>query len=654
MKGGSEVIRGGGSSVSVVEAGMALCEHVQRQGLQGHLFSDITLICMGKEYHLHRIILSQSSYFYSLLSGPWKENGKPRIELQIDDPNVSAEGLEIAFAYMYGVNPKLSGENAMAALAAGCFLCMENLCDKCVQFIVADLRVDTFVPYQQLSERHCYGRFADSIRNACWTFLCTHASRELVHLLPKLSLQVLCRLLKSDELWVLSETERYKLAKQALLDWKLARVKPTSLTPDCPVAKKTKAKAQSNRKSARNLTNISGSNKKAAHKATRLNSKAERKRKDAVALSLVETVKDCSLPSNETVPESDLRRLQRLWEVDEAELSKDESFKVVAELFTGGGIIFAHMEADEVLLAKNELQEAFLPTDAANDSMWHSVLLQCRVLKFRETHNQLDESSEDDEDEDEMDDEEEDDDDDDDEVDDDDDDDEEASDRDTSDSDGWSSDHSSQEDDDSNSSANRDGTGAGLNAQAFKRLKTQSTSLVSFSSADTYPPDGVNEKCWRTTGGFTWMAKPNVEMQLADFPPFRFGAEFVFKDKCWTPCLDLKSREVFYGGSMWKIIASNINQDKSQDDWLFGVHCRPLDTWEPTPTYQDSRQKVRFMAKLYIKTCHGLRCVTGTAVCKMRHQASHVRHAVGMHLSRTDVVDDEPLRVSAVVQLIDD
>jgi hypothetical protein len=89
---------------------------------------------------------------------------------------------------------------------------------------------------------------------------------------------------------------------------------------------------------------------------------------------------------------------------------------VVAELFTGGGIIFAHMEADEVLLAKNELQEAFLPTDAANDSMWHSVLLQCRVLKFRETHNQLDESSEDDEDEDEMDDEEEDDDDDDDEV----------------------------------------------------------------------------------------------------------------------------------------------------------------------------------------------------------------------------------------------
>ncbi len=110
--------------------------------------------------------------------------------------------------------------------------------------------------------------------------------------------------------------------------------------------------------------------------------------------------------------------------------------------------------------------------------------------------------------------------------------------------------------------------------QAFKRLKTQSTSLVSFSSADTYPPDGVNEKCWRTTGGFTWMAKPNVEMQLADFPPFRFGAEFVFKDKCWTPCLDLKSREVFYGGSMWKIIASNINQDKSQDDWLFGVHCR--------------------------------------------------------------------------------
>lgn len=190
MVGSEAAAKAPASSSSSVEASAALCEHVQRQGLQCHLFSDITLSFCGKEYQLHRIILSQSSYFHSLLSGPWREHGKSRIELQIDDPNVTAEGLEIAFSYMYGVSPVFTGGNVIAVLAAGCFLCLENLCDKCVQFIVEDLEVETFVGYQQVSDRHCYGRFADAIRNACWTFLCTHASGDLLHILPKFPLQV--------------------------------------------------------------------------------------------------------------------------------------------------------------------------------------------------------------------------------------------------------------------------------------------------------------------------------------------------------------------------------------------------------------------------------------------------------------------------------
>jgi hypothetical protein len=67
------------------------------------------------------------------------------------------------------------------------------------------------VPYQQLSERHCYGRFADSIRNACWTFLCTHASRELVHLLPKLSLQVCAKFPSFPPLFCLCSNSVLKL-----------------------------------------------------------------------------------------------------------------------------------------------------------------------------------------------------------------------------------------------------------------------------------------------------------------------------------------------------------------------------------------------------------------------------------------------------------
>jgi hypothetical protein len=89
-------------------------------------------------------------------------------------------------------------------------------------------------------------------------------------------------------------------------------------------------------------------------------------------------------PSREEEVETDLRRLQRLWEADDpADQNKEESFQMVAELFTGGGIIYAHMEADEVLQAKKELEDAGLPTDAANDSIWQHVLLKSRVLKVR-------------------------------------------------------------------------------------------------------------------------------------------------------------------------------------------------------------------------------------------------------------------------------
>ncbi|KAL3692483.1 hypothetical protein R1sor_006134 [Riccia sorocarpa] len=640
---------------AAVEASAALCEHVQRQGLDNHLFSDITLSFCGKDHQLHRIILSQSSYFHSLLSGPWKEHGKSRIELQIDDPNVTPEGLEIAFAYMYGMSPVFTPDNVISVLAAGCFLCLENLCEKGVQFIVEDLKVETFVGYQQLSERHCYGRFADAIRNACWTFLCTHASRELVHLLPKFSLQVLCLLLKSDELWVPSESERYKLAKQALIEWKLARVKATPVTPDCTNSRKPRTKHSSSRKSARYSNSTLGTRSKTSlQKTTRLSVK-ERGTKKKETSSPVAELLDSVNPSKDEGIETDLRRLQRLWEEDDPmDRNKEDSFQRVAELFTEGGIIFAHMDPDEVLQARKELEDAGLPTDAANDSIWQHVLLRTRVLlKSRETQNPLDESSEDEDDE-EMDDDE-DDDDDDDEADDEDDD--EASDRDSSDSDGWSTDRSSQEaDDESNSSDPRVRDGVTGSGQASKRLKTQSTTIVCFACADS---TGQTENLGasfdgrrrRTTGGFTWAVKPETGMQLSDFPPFRFGAEFTLKDKRWSPTAELKYREVFYGGSMWKIVGSNLNQEK--EEWLFGVHCRHLDTYEPH-TYQDNRKRVPFTAKLYIKTCQGLRCVSGNGVRKLRHHSSHTRHSISMHLSKKDIIENEPLRVSAVVQLVDD
>lgn len=41
----------------------SLCDHIQSQGFGSGAFSDVVVKAMGSSYHLHRLILSRSSYF---------------------------------------------------------------------------------------------------------------------------------------------------------------------------------------------------------------------------------------------------------------------------------------------------------------------------------------------------------------------------------------------------------------------------------------------------------------------------------------------------------------------------------------------------------------------------------------------------------------
>lgn len=43
----------------------SLCDHIQMEGFNSGSFSDIVVNAMGSTYHLHRLILSRSSYFRS-------------------------------------------------------------------------------------------------------------------------------------------------------------------------------------------------------------------------------------------------------------------------------------------------------------------------------------------------------------------------------------------------------------------------------------------------------------------------------------------------------------------------------------------------------------------------------------------------------------
>ncbi|KAH7426260.1 hypothetical protein KP509_11G092600 [Ceratopteris richardii] len=599
-----------------LDAGTALCEHIQNTGFRGHLFSDIIVAFKGKEYPLHKIILSQSHYFYSLLSGPWKESGLDRIEMQIDDPMVTSEGLESAFAFMYGVIPTFTADNVVSILAAGSFLGLENLSESSLRFALNDLKVGTFAKYNDLAEKHCYGRFAKRLHDACWSILCTHASRELLHHLPKLPLEVLCHLLKSDELWVLNEADRYKLAKQALIDWKLAQVeaageKETSFPEEL---RRKRSKSMCSRKAGTSGVVVPRmSRTRTGERGSRLLVKnRQSKRKEVCVLQMesrhaVDIVKERE--------EQDLKRLRRLWETDAVGL------ELCTELFTEGGIIFAHLKVNEILQVKRELEDANLSSDVANNSIWHQVLLNEYLSKLDHSPSEAKTPSyTDEEEEDDIDDEEED--------DEDEDDDEDLSEQDSSDSDRWSTDNG----EDSNSSNGRDGE------CPYKEKKLPNSFLVSFMS-DNKGVENLDPGMRRTTGGFTWSAKPGYGMHLENFPPFRFGIEFDFNDKIWRNHLDWKSQGVPYGGALWRI---EIFADVLPCDHML---CKL------TSMPKDVGKEMQYRAKVFTNTLLGLRCAAGVGVSARSLSA---RENIGMVLAMCDLVKDEPLRVSAVVQLIDD
>lgn len=53
--------------------------------------SDISVMALGKVWHLHKIYLCQSPYFASMFSGSWREREQNFIAIEIIDPKISLD-----------------------------------------------------------------------------------------------------------------------------------------------------------------------------------------------------------------------------------------------------------------------------------------------------------------------------------------------------------------------------------------------------------------------------------------------------------------------------------------------------------------------------------------------------------------------------------
>ncbi|KAK3810005.1 MAG: hypothetical protein J3Q66DRAFT_404782 [Benniella sp.] len=245
----------------------SFARHIASQGLVGGIGSDIAIKAFNKTYRLHRLILTQSTLFESMLQGPWKERSQDIVEMKFDDTNITQEGFEIAIARLYGVwteedehgrkrsrlvpggsstsNANGSGHgednglesqnstsplgytvtfmstrNVLSVLATGAYLGMDSLCEQCTAFICRTLSTHHISKYIQFIHNNSYHPWSDTISEACYTYLCRNGfddprmkCRQVMERLPA---SWLLNVLGSDAFWVPDEWERYCLARRVV------------------------------------------------------------------------------------------------------------------------------------------------------------------------------------------------------------------------------------------------------------------------------------------------------------------------------------------------------------------------------------------------------------------------------------------------------
>ena len=206
-----------------------LAAHVQSLGWESREFSDVRVTAFGKEYPLHRLVLSRSPYFRALMRGPWADASAPSLTLAFDDPFVTAPAVECCLAFLYDkppafekrTDPPLEGRDdrddplfALRVLAASNFLDLDHLSRLCADYVAESVSLGDCLALQTALDGRAYGEHGERARAAVWGFICAHASVELSHDLHRLHPATLDALMRDDHLWVADETERFALARR--------------------------------------------------------------------------------------------------------------------------------------------------------------------------------------------------------------------------------------------------------------------------------------------------------------------------------------------------------------------------------------------------------------------------------------------------------
>ncbi|CAO4374493.1 unnamed protein product [Caenorhabditis nigoni] len=127
------------------------CAYVyQKLFLEGE-DSDITIAACGREWKVHKLYLKQTKFFEMMLEGSWAESKSGRIDMEITDPNIDADGLNAVFGSLYHNEIEIDLEKIEGTVAAASYIVLDSVRERCAEMMIAALSTDNAVRYYELS-----------------------------------------------------------------------------------------------------------------------------------------------------------------------------------------------------------------------------------------------------------------------------------------------------------------------------------------------------------------------------------------------------------------------------------------------------------------------------------------------------------------------
>lgn len=176
--------------------------------------SDITIRALGRDWHLHKVYISQSEYFSCMFNGSWRESTEALIEIDIPDPNIDIEALNITFGSLYNEDVLIRPNQVVNILAAARLLQLEELIQQCGSVMKDTISSSTVCKYY--TGAVMYG--VDDVKLECVQWLHRNLlSLRDVNLLKEISCELMEEIVGSPDLYVLQvELDVYTLVKKWL------------------------------------------------------------------------------------------------------------------------------------------------------------------------------------------------------------------------------------------------------------------------------------------------------------------------------------------------------------------------------------------------------------------------------------------------------